>query len=73
MKICLFFAHFYDEPFRNQQIFYNVSYFSCSDLGFESTFFFQFLVSSVDLRNFEDPDPGSQNLVDPSDPDPKHC
>ena len=36
-------------------------------------FFLQFLVSSVDLRNFEDPDPGSQNLVDPSDPDPKHC
>ena len=29
---------------------------------------------SVDLRIFEDldPDPGSQNLADPTDPDPKH-
>ena len=22
---------------------------------------------------FADPDPGSQNLADPADPDPKHC
>ena len=41
----------------------------------------QFLVNilplgsgSVDLHIFEDldPDPGSQNLADPTDPDPKH-
>jgi len=42
--------------------------------------FFQFLVDilplgsgSVDLHIFADPDPGSQNLADPTDPDPKHC
>ena len=41
--------------------------------------FLQFLVDilslesgSVDSHIFADPDPGSQNLVDPTDPDPKH-
>ena len=28
---------------------------------------------SVGPHIFVDPDPGSQNLADPSDPDPKHC
>jgi len=28
---------------------------------------------SVDPYIFADPDPGSQNLADPTDPDPKHC
>ena len=28
---------------------------------------------SVELHIFVDPDPGSQNLADPTDPDPKHC
>jgi len=27
----------------------------------------------VDPHIFADSDPGSQNLVDPTDPDPKHC
>jgi len=27
---------------------------------------------SVDPHIFVDPDPGSQNLADPTDPDPKH-
>ena len=27
---------------------------------------------SVDPHIFADPDPGSQNLADPTDPDPKH-
>ena len=27
----------------------------------------------MDPHIFADPDPGSQNLVDPMDPDPKHC
>jgi len=27
---------------------------------------------SVGLHIFADPDPGSQNLADPKDPDPKH-
>ena len=41
--------------------------------------FLQFLIDilplgsgSVDLHIFADPDPGSQNLADPTDPDPKH-
>ena len=28
---------------------------------------------SSDPRIFTDPDPGNQNLADPTDPDPKHC
>ena len=42
-------------------------------------FFWQVLVDSlplgsgsVDPHIFVDPDPGSQNLADPTDPDPKH-
>ena len=27
----------------------------------------------VDPESFVDPDPESQNLADPMDPDPKHC
>jgi len=27
----------------------------------------------MDPHIFADPDPGSQNLADPMDPDPKHC
>ncbi len=44
------------------------------------TFLFQILVLRVNFfcsfwLNFcpLDPDPGSQNLADPTDPDPKHC
>ena len=70
-----------DEPFRNQKMFI-ISFFNSSDLSFESNFFFfQFLVDilplgsgSVDPHIFADPDPGSQNLGDPTapDPGPKH-
>ena len=70
-----------DEPFRNEEIFI-VSLFSKVQiwgLG-EKRFFLQFLVDilplgsgSVDPHSFADPDPGSQNLADPTDPDPKHC
>ena len=50
-------------------------------MGFRSKIFFlQFLVDilplesgSVDPHIFADPDPGSQNLADQTDPDPKHC
>ena len=60
--------------------FYNLSFFKSSDLGFRSKkgFFLQFLVDilppgsgSVDPHIFEDadPDPGSQNPADPTDPD----
>ena len=68
-----------DEPFRNQEIFI-ISLFNNLDLGFikSNLFFLQFLVDilplgsgSVDPHIF--PDPGSQNLADPTDPDPKHC
>ena len=72
------------DPLRNQEIFI-ISFFNSSDLRFESKFFFfQFLVDilplgsgSVDLHVFAvpDPNPGSQNIADPTDPDsdPKHC
>ena len=61
--------------------FYNLSFFSKVQgwvLGVK--FFLQFLVDflplgsgSVDPHIFPDPDPGSQNLADPTDPDSKHC
>ena len=42
-------------------------------------YFLQFMVDilplgsgSVDPHIFADPDPGSQSLADPTDPDPKH-
>jgi len=71
-----------DEPFKNQEIFI-ISFYNSSDLGFENKhFFLQFLVDilplrseSMDLHIFAklDPDPGSQNIADPMDPDLKHC
>ena len=49
-------------------------------MGFESKIFFAvfgcFLPlgsGSVNSHIYADPDPGSQNLADPTDPDPKHC
>ena len=60
--------------------FYKLSFFlKRSDLGFMSNkvFFLQFLVDflplrfgSVDPHIFAGPDPGSQNLAHPTDPDP---
>ena len=72
-----------NEPFRNQKIFI-LSLFSIVQIwGLRVKFvFLQFLVDilplgsgSVDPHIFADPDPGSQNLADPTDPDPdpKHC
>ena len=54
-------------------------FFNSSDLGFEVKFFFcsfwlifhPYGSGSVDPHIFADPDPGSQNLADPTDPDPK--
>ena len=48
-----------------------------SDLGFESKIFFAviwryFWFGFVDPHIFADPDPGSHNDTDPTDPDPKH-
>ena len=70
-----------DEPFRNQEIFI-ISLFSIVKTWvLRVKFFFQFLIDilllgsgSVDPHIFADPDPdpGSQNLADPTDPDPKH-
>ena len=70
-----------DEPFRNQEIFI-ISLFSIVQIWVlrVKICFLQFLVDilslgsgSVDLHIFADPDPESQNLADPTDPDPKHC
>ena len=67
-----------DEPFRNQEIFI-FSLFSIVQIWVLKVNFFllQFLVDifplgsgSVDPHIFPDPDPGSQNLADPTDPDP---
>ena len=42
-----------------------------SDLGVESkVFFYSFLLIFCPLN--PDQDPGSQNVADPTDPDPKH-
>ena len=59
-----------DEPFRNQEIFIISLFFNSSDFGFESKIFCccSFWLIFCPL----DPDPGSQNLADPTDPDPKH-
>ena len=84
-KIIFFYSHILilklDEPFRNEEIFI-ISLFSKVQilvLGVNK-FFLQFLVDilplrfgSVDPHIFADPDPESQNLTDPTDPDPKHC
>ena len=72
-----------DEPYRNQESFI-ISLFLIVQIWVLRVNFFllQFLVDilafgseSVDPHIFSDPDPGSQNLADPTnpDPDPKHC
>ena len=68
-----------DEPFRNQEI-NIISLFSIVQIWIlRVKIFLQFLVDilplgsgSVDPHIFADPDPGSQNLADPTDLDPKH-
>ena len=61
---------------------YNLTFFTSSDLGFRSKKFFfavfgRYFIplgsGSIDPHIFADPDAGSQNLADPTDPDPKHC
>ena len=70
-----------DEPFRNQEI-YMISLFSIVQIWVLRVriLLLQFLVDilplgsgSVNPHIFADPDPGRQNLADPTDPDPKHC
>ena len=68
------------KPFKNEEIF-KIPLFSNVQiwvLGVKKLFL-QFLVDilplgsgSVDPHIFADPDPGSKNLADPTDPDPKH-
>ena len=69
-----------DEPFRNHKIFI-ISLFSLVQIwGLRVDFFVAFIVDylplgsgSVDPHIFANPHPGSQNLPDPTDPNPKHC
>ena len=62
--------NFYNLIFSNVQIWvYGVKNFFFSVL----VFILPFGSGSVYLHIFADPDPGSQNLVDLTDPDPKHC
>ena len=60
-----------DELFRNQEIFI-ISLFSKVHIWGFGDFFLQFWVGSgsVDPHIFAEPDPGSQNLADPTDPEP---
>ena len=58
--VLFFFAYFYAKTWwiiQKSGNFYNLSFFNSSYLGFEWIL---------------DPDPESQNLADPTDPDPKH-
>ena len=67
-------------PFQRSGNYYNLSFFNSSDLGLRLKkyfFFLQVLVNilllgfrSVEPYIFADPDPGSQNLADPTNPDP---
>ena len=75
----IFLLIFILKPFRNEETFI-ISRLLKVQIWFlgEKKFFFHFLVNilplgSVDPHIFADPDPGSQNLADPTDPDPKHC
>ena len=73
-----------DEPFINEEIFI-IALFSKVQIwcfGVKKIFFLQFLVDILPLGSisvdphifaYPDPDPGSQNLADPTDPDPKNC
>ena len=70
-----------DVPFRNEDNFIISLLFKSLDFGFRSRkgFFLQFLVDilplgfgSVEPHIFAALDPGSQNLADPTAPDPKH-
>ena len=63
-------------PFRNQDIFIICLFSIVQIWGLSVNFVFgSFLLifCPVDLHFFADPDPGSQNLADPTDLDPKHC
>ena len=69
-----------DEPFRNQEIFI-ISLFSIVQIWVLRVIFFflQFMVDilplgsgSVDPQTNADPDPGNQNIADPTDPVRKH-
>ena len=71
-----------NEPFRNQEIIIILLFSIVKTWVLRVNFFLQFLVDilplgygSVDPYIFADPDPdpGSQNLADPTDSDPKHC
>ena len=57
-----------DEPFRNEEIFI-ISPISKGQIWVSGVkkFFLQYWLIFYPL------DPGSQNLADPTDPDPKHC
>ena len=67
-----------DEPFRNDDIFI-ISLFSNVQIWvlrvkiFFCSFWSIFYLLDPEPYIFADPDAGSQNLADPTDPEPKHC
>ena len=62
----------FDEPFKNKEFFIISLFFNSSDLDFESkkVFLCSFWLILSPLDPDPDLDPGSQNLADPSNPDP---
>ena len=61
-----------DELFRNHEIFLISLFFNSSNLGFKGKIVFVCSFWLILCPLDPDPDPGSQNLADPTDPDPKH-
>ena len=58
----------------NHEIFIISRFFKSSGFGFRSkkVYFSNFWLIFYPLDPDSDPDPGSQNPADPTDPDPKH-
>ena len=76
-KMCLILMIKLDEPFINQETFI-ISLFSIVEIWVEGKFFFWSIFCHLDpdlwiCIFFVDLDPGSKNLPDLTDPDPKHC
>ena len=70
-----------NDQFRDTEVFSNLFYFLTDQIwvlranSFVCCFWLHLGSGSVDPHIFADPDtdPGSQNVADPTDLDPKHC
>ena len=66
--------YFFNEAEFSNFLFYAYFYAKTLDLGLESKkkLSFWWIFSLLDPLIFADPNPGTQNLTDPTVPDPKH-